>query len=75
MALKLDISKAYARTEWSFLEQMMRKLGFAKGWISIVMMCVTTVTYSFKLNGEPVGYVHPKTARGPIITFLICALC
>ena len=26
----------------------------------MVMMCVTTVSYSFKLNGEPVGYVQPE---------------
>lgn len=27
MALKLDISKAYDHIEWTFLEQMMRRLG------------------------------------------------
>lgn len=60
MALKLDISKAYDRIEWNFLEQMMRKLGFIKAWIQLVMMYVTTITYSLKLNGDPVGYIHPK---------------
>lgn len=60
MALKLDISKAYDHIEWSYLERIMRRLGFDEAWISLIMMCVTTVTYSFKLNGEPVGYVQPQ---------------
>lgn len=50
MALKLDISKAYDHLEWKFLEHVMRKMGFAKVWINLVMTCVSTVTYSFKLK-------------------------
>ncbi|KAM1316165.1 hypothetical protein ACFX2F_019844 [Malus domestica] len=33
MALKLDFNKAYDRIEWSFLEQIMKMLGFAEEWI------------------------------------------
>ena len=50
-AYKLDLSKAYDRVDWRFLEQMMQKLGFAHRWIKWIMTCVTTVRYSVKFNG------------------------
>ena len=53
MALKLDMSKAYDRVEWSFLEAVMRKLGFNDQWISVLMLYVKSVSYSILINGEP----------------------
>ena len=58
--LKLDLSKAYDRVEWCFLEAMMEKLGFAREWIKMVMACVKSVSYSFLINGQPSGYVIPS---------------
>ena len=59
MAIKLDMSKAYNYVEWAYLEVMMRKLGFQDRWISLMMMCVTTMSYSVLLNGEPRGKIVP----------------
>jgi hypothetical protein len=50
-AYKLDMSKAYDRVDWQFLESTMHKMGFSHRWIQWIMACVTTVRYSVKFNG------------------------
>jgi hypothetical protein len=49
-AVKLDMMKAYDRVEWGFLESMMTKLGFSRRWIDMIMICVTSVKFSIRLN-------------------------
>ena len=59
MALKLDISKAYDRVEWIFLEKIFLKMGFQNSWVSLIMECITSVTYSIMVNEEPQGLITP----------------
>ena len=59
LALKLDISKAYDKVEWSFFKGMMIKLGFLQGWIDQIMSCVTTSSFSVRLNGKAYGNFRP----------------
>jgi hypothetical protein len=44
--------KAYDQVDWKYLEEAMRKIGFAEQWIKWIMTCVKTVSFSVRFNGK-----------------------
>lgn len=78
MALKLDMSKVYDRVKLSFLEIVMIKLGFNQRWISLIMSCITSMSYSILINREPNKEFIPSKGlrQGNLLSpylFIICA--
>jgi hypothetical protein len=78
MVVKLDMSKAYDKIEWGFLEAVMKRMGFGERWITLIMMCVRTVKYSVIVNGNPCGLITLSWGirHGDPISpylFLLCA--
>ena len=77
MAIKLDMSKTYDRVEWSYLESVIRRVGFTERWITLLMLYVKTISYSILVNGEPKWMIyltrgiHQGDPLSPFL-FLLC---
>lgn len=69
MTIKFDISKTYDRVEWIFFGGNDKGPWFANRWISLIMTCVTSPSYSILLNGQPSPSFHPNRGLAKVTLF------
>lgn len=50
--IKVDLQKAYDSIEWDFVIQILRELRFSRQMVKWIMMGISTVSYTFLINGN-----------------------
>lgn len=74
----MDMSKAYDRIEYDFLEELFNILGFERKWTKWVMFCIRSVSFLVLLNGRSYGFITPTRGirQGDHLSpsiFILCA--
>lgn len=55
MVLKLDMSMSYDILEWDFISGVLSSMRFLESFISMIHMCITTISYQVLINGQSSG--------------------
>eukprot|EP00253_Pinus_taeda_P002817 PITA_02817 len=59
MLLKLDLSKAFDRLIWNYIEKILLDFGFNASWVRWIMSLITFSFFYVLINGIPSETFHP----------------
>lgn len=60
VSIKIDMSKAYHRMSWEYLEFMLLKFNFLSRFIPLIMRCATSTSFFISCNGTLSHQLYPK---------------
>ncbi|KAL9666352.1 hypothetical protein QQ045_000682 [Rhodiola kirilowii] len=73
-SVKVDMSKAYDRVEWEFLERVLLRLGFAEKWVDMIMKCVELLNARLREGVERGQLSGVRICRNaPVVSHLFFA--
>lgn len=59
-AVKIDMTKAYDRMKWNYVEWMLEKMNFPSCMVQLIITCISTIKFRILVNGEPSGQFQPS---------------
>lgn len=60
MLLKLDLSKAFDKLSWTYIQHMLKAFGFCSMWIRWILSLITSTHFSILVNGFPSRSFKPS---------------
>ncbi|XP_062021276.1 uncharacterized protein LOC133737799 [Rosa rugosa] len=76
-AWKVDLSKAYDRLSWSFIESVLHEACFPPSLVKLIMSCISSTSFQICFNGELTDsfQAHRGIRQGDPLSPYIFVLC